>query len=121
MFKPDALAARVKTAAPISVLRIGRLALEWQDAKRADGEMRCWRNNMITTGAYAQIDGAWLENATHEWLPAARVAADVMAGDFGACVSDTIAFWRCRELAAAGRLLLRGDTRHWRGADVRLP
>ena len=36
------LSALLLDAAPISVLRITRLALEWQEAKFANGEMRRW-------------------------------------------------------------------------------
>lgn len=122
MFATDMLAALIGKAAPISVLRIGRLALEWQEARRLNGDVRCWRQNMFVTSTYASIDDAWVEHTNNRWRAATDVAAAIMDGDFGACVSDAIAFWRCRELAAAGRLVLSGDPRrHWSGVQVRRP
>ncbi|CBW73818.1 Hypothetical protein RBRH_00377 [Mycetohabitans rhizoxinica HKI 454] len=122
MFGADALATRIRKAAPISVLRIGRLALEWQDVRRLNGDVRCWRENRFVTGTYAPIDDAWLQHTDDRWQMATHVAARVMKGDFGACVTDAIALWRCRELATAGRLALSGEARRqWRDVQVRRP
>ncbi|MCG1017442.1 MULTISPECIES: DUF1835 domain-containing protein [Burkholderiaceae] len=122
MFGADALAARIRKAAPISVLRIGRLALEWQDVRRLNGDVRCWRENRFVTGTYAPIDDAWLQHTDDRWQMATNVAAQVMKVDFGVCVTDAIALWRCRELVTAGRLALSGEARQqWRDVQVRRP
>jgi hypothetical protein len=102
------LAARIADAAPISVLRITRLALEWQEAKFANGETRRWRDNTFTSGTWADLDALILDivSATDApWLaPHAIVTALPAPG-----TSDPIVLWRLRELAAAGELRLRDD------------
>jgi len=109
MFTAEELLAKLPSAAPISVLRIGRLALEWQEAKHMNAETRRWRDNMIVSGSYADIDDAILELLTTEWQAARRIVGRVMGASCGFMLSDSIAFWRCRELAIAGRLKLRGE------------
>ncbi|WP_179405462.1 DUF1835 domain-containing protein [Burkholderia guangdongensis] len=113
MFPPERLRDKLPEAAPISVLRISRLALEWQEAKHANAELRYWIANTITSGHYADLDARVLEHAPADWTPAARTVGTVIAlADRGHLfVSDTVAYWRCRELAAAGRLELKDDDR----------
>ncbi|WP_063533683.1 DUF1835 domain-containing protein [Burkholderia sp. MSMB1589WGS] len=113
IFSPARLLAKLPEAAPISVLRISRLALEWQEAKQTNAELRYWICNTFKSGHYADIDALVLEHAPDEWGPAARTVGAVMAfADHGHLfVGDVIAFWRCRELAAAGRIELQGDAR----------
>lgn len=96
------------------MLRISRLALEWQEAKQANAELRYWIDNTFKSGHYADIDALVLEHAGEDWQPAARVVGAVMAyADRGhLVVSDSVAFWRCRELVAAGRLELQGENPH---------
>ncbi|WDD96028.1 DUF1835 domain-containing protein [Burkholderia sp. FERM BP-3421] len=110
IFPPATLRAKLPEAAPISVLRISRLALEWQEAKQANAELRYWIGNTFKSGHYADLDVLVLEHVPGEWAPAARTIGSVMGcADRGHLfVSDSIAFWRCRELAAAGRVELRG-------------
>ncbi|BCQ51192.1 DUF1835 domain-containing protein [Burkholderia gladioli] len=114
LFSPEHLAAKLPEAAPISVLRISRLALEWQEAKQANAELRYWIDNTFKSGHYADIDALVLEHAGDNWQLAARVVGAVMAyADRGhLVVSDSVAFWRCRELVAAGRLELQGENPH---------
>ncbi|WP_186191926.1 DUF1835 domain-containing protein [Burkholderia gladioli] len=114
LFSPEHLAAKLPEAAPISVLRISRLALEWQEAKQANAELRYWIDNTFKSGHYADIDALVLEHAGEDWRPAARVVGAVMAyADRGhLVVSDSVALWRCRELVAAGRLELQGENPH---------
>ncbi|KVV48129.1 hypothetical protein WT27_04320 [Burkholderia territorii] len=111
MFSPAALARKRPMAAPISVLRIGRLALEWQEAKHLNAELRYWVSNTIKSGHYADLDALIVAHAKPGWQPARRVVGGIMAGADrgGLFVSDSIAWWRCRELAAAGRLELQDD------------
>jgi len=113
--------ARLPDAAPISVLRITRLALEWQEAKFANGETRRWRDNTFTSGSFAELDALIVEDAVDGWQFAGRVAARVMAADNGLLVSDTLLLWRLRELAAAGQLQLRGETEMWRSLELNVP
>jgi hypothetical protein len=118
MFTVAELGAKLPTAAPISVLRIGRLALEWQEVKQINGDTRRWRDNTFVSGTYADIDETILQIASNGWLEARRLAGEVMGASFGFLVGDSIAFWRCRELVAAGKLEIRGDSA--KIADARL-
>jgi hypothetical protein len=118
MFSPDVLQTRLADAAPISVLRISRLALEWQEVKQANGETRRWRDNTFTSGTFGELDSFIVEQASSAWQPAARIAAQVMSGDMGFLISDRIVLWRFRELAAAGRVQLRGDATAWRTLEL---
>jgi len=118
MFSPDLLQQYLQDAAPISVLRIGRLALEWQEVKQADAELRRWRDNTFSSGTFAELDAKIFEHASDGWQSAGRVAAHVMSADNGMLVSDGIVLWRLRELAAAGQLQLRGDLDTWRSLEM---
>ncbi|WP_250465895.1 MULTISPECIES: DUF1835 domain-containing protein [unclassified Caballeronia] len=108
MFSPGQLLKKLPSAAPISVLRISRLALEWQEAKHASAETRRLRDNMLVSGSWFDVDEALLDLASPEWQPARRIAGGAMARRFDFLLSDSIAFWRCRELVTAGRLKIRG-------------
>ena len=119
MFAPDVLQTRLPDVAPISVLRISRLALEWQEVKQTNGETRRWRGNTFTSGTFAELDALILEHASDAWRPAARIAAQLMVADLGFLVSDGLVFWRFRELAASGRVSLRGDPSAWRALELR--
>ncbi|RQS73399.1 DUF1835 domain-containing protein [Burkholderia sp. Bp8963] len=122
MFSPAQLRAKLPEAAPISVLRIGRLALEWQEAKHLDAELRYWVSNTIKSGHYDDLDTRILARLQDDWTHVATVVGSVIGEiEHGSLfVGDQIAFWRCRELAAAGRLEMRGDTHSdLRSAEVR--
>jgi Protein of unknown function/Domain of unknown function (DUF1835) len=118
MFTVAELGAKLLTAAPISVLRISRLALEWQEVKQINSETRRWRDNTFISGTYSDVDETILQIASDGWQEARRLAGQVMGASFGFLVSDAIAFWRCRELVAAGKLEIRGDLA--KIADARL-
>jgi hypothetical protein len=119
MFSPKQLLAKLPTAAPISVLRISRLALEWQEAKYASADTRRLREGMLVSGNWLDIDEALLDSAGPEWLPARRVVAGAMARRFDFLLSDSIGFWRCRELVTAGRLKIRGTPSEIADAELR--
>ncbi|BAN24366.1 DUF1835 domain-containing protein [Caballeronia insecticola] len=108
MFSPKQLLAKLPTAAPISVLRISRLALEWQEAKHSSADTRRLRDNMLVSGTWLDVDEALLDLAGPEWQPARQIAGAAMGQRFDFMLSDSIAFWRCRELVTAGRLKIRG-------------
>jgi hypothetical protein len=118
MFTAAELGVKLPTAAPISVLRISRLALEWQEVKQINSETRRWRDNTFISGTYSDIDETILQIASAGWIESRRLAGEVMGGSFGFLVSDSIALWRCRELVAAGKLDIRGDPS--KIADARL-
>lgn len=119
MFTASELLAKLPGAAPISVLRISRLALEWQEVKQINSDTRRWRDNTFLASTYSDIDETILQISSDGWQPARRVAGQVMAASFGFMVSDAIAFWRCRELAAAGKLEIRGDLGKVAEAEIR--
>jgi len=119
MFSPAILQERLADAAPISVLRISRLALEWQEVKQANGETRRWRDNTCTSGAFADLDAQILEQADDAWQPASRIGAQLMSSELGFLVSDSIVLWRLRELASSARVCLRGDASGWRALELR--
>ncbi|KAF1053411.1 MAG: hypothetical protein GAK41_00828 [Burkholderia gladioli] len=110
LFPPERLGVKLPEAAPISVLRISRLALEWQEAKQANAELRYWIDNTFKSGLFTDIDALVLDHARDDWQPAARVVGAVIgsANRGHLAVSDSVAFWRCREIAAVGRIEL-GD------------
>jgi hypothetical protein len=106
------LAARLPDAAPISVLRITRLALEWQEAKFANGETRRWRDNTFTGGTWADLDLLILDtlSAAHTpWVAPDEIASALPRAGAGAPVAEPVLLWRLRELGAAGELRLRDD------------
>jgi hypothetical protein len=119
MFAPNVLQTRLADVAPISVLRISRLALEWQEAKHANGETRRWRDNTFTSGTFGDLDALILEYASDAWQPASRIGAQLMTTEPGFLVSDSIVLWRFRELAASGRVSLRGEAAGWRALELR--
>jgi hypothetical protein len=119
MFTATELLAKLPTAAPISVLRIGRLALEWQEVKQMNSETRRWRDNTFQSGTWSDIDETVLQTASDEWLAARKLAGRVMGANFGFLASDAIVLWRCRELVAAGRLDIRGELGNIADAELR--
>jgi hypothetical protein len=114
-----ALHARLKTIAPISLLRIGRLGLEWQELKMMNSDVRRWRTNSFESGTFAEIDTLILEHIDGNWQSAGEIAARIMAETVGFFASDTLINWRSRELAATGRLCIRGTPPQIRSVEVR--
>jgi hypothetical protein len=119
MFSPRQLLAKLPSAAPISVLRISRLALEWQEAKYANGETRRLRDNMLVAGPWHDVDETLLELAGSEWQAAREIVRAAMARSFDFILSDSVGFWRCRELVTAGRLKIRGTPSDITEAELR--
>jgi hypothetical protein len=106
---PAALAERLHAIAPISLLRISRLALEWQELKQLDYEMRRWRDNTFKSATFNDVDAMILELATTEWQLCLTVADRIRSVDAGSVVSDILLAWRVRELALHGKIVLEGD------------
>jgi len=106
------LAGRLADAAPISVLRITRLALEWQEARHANGETRRWRDNTFTSGAFADLDSLivdTLDAVGDGWLSPAQIGAALSRAGAGFTVGEPVVLWRLRELAATDALRVRDD------------
>ena len=111
------LSARLPDAAPISVLRITRLALEWQEVKFANGELRRWRDNTFTSGTWSDLDALILDVLdAHEprlsettWLASDALGAALTRAGAGFTVGEPVVLWRLRELFAAEALRLRDD------------
>jgi hypothetical protein len=119
-YSEEALARRLKTIAPVSILRIGRLALEWQELKHINSETRRLRDNTFEAGNFAELDALILEHSTREWRPLPELARAIAHAHPGFPVTDPLALWRCRELTVAGRLLLAGNAAAGAGMMVRL-
>lgn len=117
---PDAIAARLHAIAPISLLRIGRLALEWQALKHLGHEVRRWRDNTFQSAAFSDVDGAIIELATLQWQSYLSLAQRIRTVDPGSVATDGLIAWRCRELATQGRITLDGDPILEKSTRIRL-
>ena len=106
---PEALRDRFKAIAPISLLRITRLALEWQELKQLNHEMRRWRENTFQSAQFSDLDTMIIEYTGVTWQPYLAVAHKIRHDDPGMVATDTVIAWRCRELAAQSRLSLDND------------
>jgi len=106
---PEALSNRLKSIAPISLLRITRLALEWQELKQVNLEMRRWRDNTFQSAQFTDLDAAIIEYTGVGWQSYLAVAHRIRHDDPGIVATDAIIAWRCRELAAQGRLDIDND------------
>ncbi|GAB3629097.1 DNA repair protein [Pandoraea terrae] len=120
MYTPETLADRLPHIAPTSLLRIGRLSLEWRALKQANTQIRRWTHNTFEGGAFGEIDDLILARAPVEWTPMTGFLPNLMARIDGFFATDTFLLWRCRELGAAGRLALRGDTTAPAACELRL-
>ncbi|MDO3576009.1 DUF1835 domain-containing protein [Ralstonia pseudosolanacearum] len=109
MYPGARLARRFSTIAPVSVLRIGRLAYEWQQTVRENADVRLWKGNTLVPVSYATVDEVILEHVPTDWASAHDVVASIMGAIDGLLASDWFVFWRCRELVGSGQLLLRGE------------
>lgn len=120
MYSPETLAQRLQRIAPISLLRIGRLSLEWRALKQTDTQIRRWTHNTFEGSAFSEIDDLILAQAPVTWTPMAAFLPDLMARIDGFFATDLFLLWRCRELGGAGRLTLQGDTLVPAACELRL-
>ena len=109
MYSGARLARRFSTIAPVSVLRIGRLAYEWQQTVRENADTRLWKGNTLVPVSYGTVDEVILEHVPTDWASARDVVGSIMGAIDGLLASDWFVFWRCRELVGNGQLLLRGE------------
>jgi hypothetical protein len=82
--------------------------------------VRRWRTNSFESGTFIEIDALILEHLNDVWQTAGDLSARIVAETVGFFASDTLINWRCRELAATGRLVARGKPLEMRSADVRV-
>jgi hypothetical protein len=106
---PEALTERLHAIAPISLLRISRLALEWQELKQLDHELRRWKDNTFQSATFTDIDNAILELATSGWQPYLDLAKRIREQDPGSVATDALIAWRCVDLSQYGKIVLEGD------------
>lgn len=120
MYAPEVLMDRFARIAPISLLRIGRLSLEWRALKQVNAQVRRWTHNTFEGSNFSEIDEQILTQAPVTWTPMAAFLGDMMGRIDGFFATDSFLLWRCRELGAAGRLALRGDTTSAAACELRL-
>lgn len=108
MHAPQALLGLAKPRV-VEVERRASLAAQWRAAVADGGLIHRWQAGRFTAEDYQVIDAALLRQTRAEPQPLARVMAEVMARCDGFFASDYLLFWRARELAASGELVLSGE------------
>ncbi|SDH21927.1 protein of unknown function [Pseudomonas flavescens] len=108
MHAPQTLFALAKPK-PVEPERRASLAAQWHSAVTDGGLIHRWQAGSFTAEDYQAIDAALLRQSRAEPQPLARVMAEVMARCDGFFASDYFLFWRARELAADGLLVLDGE------------
>ncbi|MEN0106024.1 MAG: DUF1835 domain-containing protein [Pseudomonas sp.] len=93
----------------VSPARRQHLAAQWQQAVAENALVRRWFDGAFHGEDYRVIDTALLAACSDQWQPLARAMAEVMGHCDGFFATDFFLFWRARELAKAGRLLLSAD------------
>ncbi|TBU81462.1 hypothetical protein DNK06_06685 [Pseudomonas daroniae] len=109
MHAPQALFALAKPR-PVDSERRAALAAQWCAAAVDGGLIHRWQAGNFAAEDYQAVDAALVRHARAEPQPLARVMAEVMARNDGFFASDYFLFWRARELAAAGQLVLSGES-----------
>lgn len=107
MHDPEALAQIAKPRL-VDADRRAALATQWQAVLADQAPIRRWQAATFTTDSYLGVDAALLRHADQA-QPLARLMAEVMARNDGFFATDFFLFWRARELAAAGQLMLSGE------------
>lgn len=108
MHAPQALLTVAKPRV-VEAERRASLAAQWRAAVADDGLIHRWQAGRFTAEDYQIIDAALLRHARAEPQPLARVMAEVMARCDGFFATDFFLFWRARELAASGQLVVDGE------------
>lgn len=108
MHAPQAL-LELANPQPVGPERLAALASQWRAAVADSGLIHRWQAGAFSAEDYQAIDAALLRHARAEPQPLARVMAEVMARCDGFFASDYFLFWRARELAANGQLVLDGE------------
>ncbi|WP_070884968.1 DUF1835 domain-containing protein [Pseudomonas argentinensis] len=108
MHAPQAL-LELANPQPVEADRLAALAAQWRGAVADGGLIHRWQAGQFAGEDYQAIDAALLRHARAEPQPLARVMAEVMARCDGFFATDYFLFWRARELAAGGQLVLAGE------------
>ena len=88
MYSGARLARRFSTIAPVSVLRIGRLAYEWQQTVRENADTRLWKGNTLVPVSYGTVDEVILEHVPTDWASARDVVGSIMGAIDGLLASE---------------------------------
>lgn len=108
---PAEIVERLPQVSPISLLKLGRLAVQWQELKLSDCEVRCLRGNTFDSESFDHLDGRIVEALGEQWRSCAELASEL-----GLDAADSVVAWRCRALAEQGQATLATD-----GSAARLP
>lgn len=108
MREPQAL-LKLARPRPVEAERHATLAAQWRAVVADGGLIHRWQAGAFSTEDYRLIDAALLHHASAEPQPLPRVMAEVMKRCDGFFATDYFLFWRARELAAAGQLVLDGE------------
>ncbi|WP_027908507.1 DUF1835 domain-containing protein [Pseudomonas sp. URMO17WK12:I4] len=108
MHAPQAL-LELANPQPVGPERLAELAAQWRAAVADGGLIHRWQAGAFSAEDYQAIDAALLRHARAEPQPLARVMAEVMARCDGFFATDFFLFWRARELADSGQLVLGGE------------
>ncbi|WP_147432523.1 DUF1835 domain-containing protein [Pararobbsia silviterrae] len=109
LYSTDILRARLPTIAPVSMLRMSRLALEWQELKRVSSEVRHLSTHTIVGGSFCDIDAQIIERLDPVWQALPPFVRSIMDAHTGFYATDTLIDWRIRELVSMGTVAIRGD------------
>lgn len=105
MHAPDALAALYQPRL-VEPARIADLARQWREAVEENAAVRRWNNGRFVGEDNAQIDRELVAACRDDWMPLARAMAEVMGHCDGFFPTDLFLYWRARELARRGDILL---------------
>lgn len=111
LYGADILRARLPTIAPVSVLRLSRLALEWQELKSVNSDIRRLYTDTFVGGSFGEIDALIAERLSGNWQALHRFIGSIMVANTGFYATDTLIEWRIRTLSAKGAIAIRGEGR----------
>lgn len=108
MHAPDALADLYQTCL-VGPGRITELSSQWRATVRESAAIRRWVEGRFVGEDQARIDGELVGACGDDWMPLARAMAEVMSHCDGFFPTDLFLYWRARELAKRGLILLTDD------------
>lgn len=121
MHAPDALAALYQPRL-VDADRIADLASRWRAAVEENAAIRRWVDGRFRGEDTARIDGELVAACHDDWMPLARAMAEVMSHCDGFFPTDLFLYWRARELAKRGVILLSdGSAAEYSKVQVRRP
>jgi hypothetical protein len=111
LYSEDILRARLPTIAPVSVLRMSRLALEWQELKHVNSDVRRLFTDTFVGGPFSELDALIIEHLGDAWQPLNRFIGLIMVTNTGFYATDSVIGWRIRTLIDSGAVAVRGEGR----------